>query len=236
MRFLVVQHLPIEPAAKLADLLGEAGHAMTVCHAQEEPIPTTLAGFEGLIVMGGPQSANDVHLPHIAAELALLEQAIATDFPVLGICLGAQLLARAAGGQISRAPVRELGWFPVFPTPASPTDPLFSPLPETGLCVFQWHGETFSLPEHGQLLAHHPNVTHQAFRLGSCQYGLQFHIEVDAPKIESWIEAGDSERKQLGTEGVAAIRDNLDRLAPMHAFCNTLMQAWLALAEARAAD
>ena len=112
-------------------------------------------------------------------------------------------------------------------------DPLFSPLPEAGLCVFQWHGETFSLPEEGQLLAHHPNVPGQAFRLGSCQYGLQFHVEVDAPKIESWIEAGDSERKQLGIEGLADIRDHLDRLAPMHAFCTTLMQAWLDLAQAR---
>jgi GMP synthase-like glutamine amidotransferase len=236
MRFLVVQHLPIEPAAKLAELLREAGHTMLVCHAQDEPIPTTLSGYDGLIVMGGPQSANDAHLPHIAAELALLKLAIDEDFPVLGICLGAQLLARAAGGRIGRAPIWELGWFPVFPTPASGADPLFSPLPETGLCVFQWHGETFSLPESGQLLAHHPNVPSQAFRLGSCQYGLQFHVEVDAPKIESWIEAGDSERKHLGNEGIADIRNNLDRVAPMHAFCTSLMQAWLGLAQDRASD
>ena len=144
-----------------------------------------------------------------------------------------RLLAQAAGGRITRAPVWELGWFPVFPTPASGADPLFSPLPETGLCVFQWHGETFSLPDRGQLLAHHPNVPSQAFRLGSCQYGLQFHMEIDAPKIESWIEAGDSERRQLGREGIAAIRDNIGRLAPMHAFCASLMQAWLKLAQAR---
>lgn len=233
MRFLTLQHLPIEPPALFADLLREAGHTLVVCHTQEQSVPTSLDDYDGLIVMGGPQSANDEHLEHIVAELALLKKAIAEDFPVLGICLGAQLLSRAAGGYVTRSPIRELGWFPVFPTPASAKDPLFSALPNTGLCVFQWHGETFSIPENASLLAHHPNVPSQAYRLGNYQYGLQFHLEVDAPKIESWIKVDDNARHQLGADGIAYIRDNIGRIPHMHGFCSTMMHAWLSLCQQR---
>jgi GMP synthase (glutamine-hydrolysing) len=234
MKFLVLQHLNIEPAARVADALSRAGHHVEVCHVQRMAVPATPAEYDGLIVMGGPQSANDEHLPYIRDELALLRQAIAEDFPVLGICLGSQLLARAGGAEVTRSPVWELGWYPLFPTPASAGDPLFSALPETGLCIFQWHGETFSLPDGAHLIAHHPNVPNQAFRLGSCQYGLQFHAEVDEPIIERWIGAGDDERRHLGPSGIEDIRLNLGRIDPMHAFCDGLMQAWMQLCQARA--
>jgi GMP synthase (glutamine-hydrolysing) len=233
MRFLVLQHKNIEPPARLADALSQDGHGIEACHVEQMPVPESLSGYDGLIVMGGPQSANDEHLPYIRDELALLKRAIADDFPVLGICLGAQLLARAGGAEVTRSPVWELGWYPVFPTPASAEDRLFSALPEGGLCIFQWHGETFSLPPGAMLLAHHPNVPNQAFRLGSCQYGLQFHAEVDVPVIERWIGAGDDERRHLGPDGVQDIRRNLARLNPMHGFCDAMMQAWLGLCQSR---
>ncbi|HXH65095.1 MAG TPA: type 1 glutamine amidotransferase [Mariprofundaceae bacterium] len=233
MRFLVLQHKDIEPPARLADGLAQAGHQIETCHVQRTPVPGSLSGYDGLVVMGGPQSAND-DLPYIHDELALLRLAVAEDFPVLGICLGAQLLAKAGQAHITRSPVWELGWYPVFPTPASAGDPLFSNLPEAGLRIFQWHGETFSLPAGAVLLAHHPNVPHQAFRLGRCQYGLQFHAEVDAPVIESWIEAGDDERRHLGPEGLRDIRQHMAETGPMHAFCDALVQAWLGLCQTRA--
>jgi len=233
MHFLVLQHKNIEPPARLADALSRGGHRIEACHVEQMPVPESLSGYDGLIVMGGPQSANDEHLPYIRDELALLERAIAEDFPVLGICLGAQLLAKAGQALITRSPVWELGWYPVFPTPASAGDPLFSVLPEAGLCIFQWHGETFSLPPGAMLLAHHPNVPNQAFRLGSCQYGLQFHAEVDEQIIERWIGAGDDERRHLGPDGILEIREYMTRIDPMHAFCEGLMQAWMRLCEAR---
>ncbi len=133
--------------------------------------------------MGGPQSANDNHLPYIRDELSWLEQRLAEGMPMLGICLGAQLMAKAAGGRVTGSPQRELGWYPVYPTADTVSDPLFAAMPESGLTVFQWHGETFSIPDRATLIASHPAVPSQAMRLGRAQYGLQFHVEVDAPLI-----------------------------------------------------
>jgi len=184
--------------------------------------------------MGGPMSANDVHLTYIRDEIRLLMQAVGTDFPVLGICLGAQLLAKAAGANIVPSPVRELGWYRLFPTPDARTDALFSSLPADGLDVFQWHGETFLLPKDATLLASCPKVPNQAFRLGSCQYGLQFHVEVDETTIHQWIEAGESERTYLGEKGVQDIFNaSRKQLSTMQQFCDIMCRNWLALARKR---
>jgi len=231
MRFLVLQHLCIEPPAQLADCLMKVGQTVeTIRIDKGEAIPDSLTNYAGLIVMGGPMSAND-DSPFIKEEIALLQQAIAQNFPVLGICLGAQLLAKAAGAEILPSPERELGWYPLFPTPDSASDPLFSSLPANGLNVFQWHGETFSLPDDATLLASCPNVPNQAFRLGSCQYSLQFHVEVDAPVIQQWIDAGESERAYLRENGIRKIlADTPQHLPAMRTFCDTMCNNWLKLA------
>jgi len=233
VKFLVIQHLAIEPAALIGECIEEAGHTLHAVMADEgDSLPESLRGYSGVVVMGGPMSANDTHLEYIAGELALLKQTIEADIPVLGICLGAQLLARAAGAGIMPSPVRELGWYRLLPVAAAADDPLFASLPASGMDVFQWHGETLSLPEGATLLASCTNVPHQAFRIGSSQYGLQFHIEVDEPAIEVWIEAGESERGALGSEGIEAIRrESPLRLPEAHRFCRQMVAAWLKLAE-----
>lgn len=233
MRILVWQHIQVEPPALLADVIRQQGHQVDTTLVQQ-PGPKSHDGYDGLIVMGGPQSANDVHLSYIAAELELLRQAIAADVPVLGVCLGAQLLAKAAGAKVLPSPVRELGWYKVLPTSAAKDDPLFALLPQAGLHVFQWHGETFSLPRDATLLATAQDVPHQAFRTGSCQYGLQFHVEADEALIRSWIAAGDDERRHLGKNGVAGIYADTHRYAAgAHGYCRNMCQAWLALIEGR---
>ncbi len=231
MRFLVFQHLGIEPPALIADCLLEAGHTLEIIHIHNgNAVPDILGGYAGLIVMGGPMSANDKKLPFIANEIRLLKDAVAQDFPVLGICLGAQLLAKAAGAEIAPSPRRELGWYPLLATLDGKADALFSSLSTEGLAVFQWHGETFSLPREARLLASCPEVPHQAFRLGTCQYGLQFHIEVDEAIIGLWVAASDGERKFLGTSGITKLEATTPkRLDAMHAFCRRMMQSWLAL-------
>jgi len=161
MHFLVLQHLDIEPPALIADELLEAGHTLATVHLdQGDALPESISHIDGIIIMGGPQSANDMHTGYIREELAWLEKVIEDGLPVLGICLGAQLMAKAAGAAISASPVRELGWYPVYRTTASETDPLFA-LMQDGLRVFQWHGETFSVPDTMTLTATHPDVPAQ---------------------------------------------------------------------------
>jgi len=230
MRFLVLQHLEIEPPALIGDYLHREGHMLEAVHIhRRDAIPDDLAGYTGLIVMGGPMSAND-HSPFIEEEINLLRQAIAQDFPTLGICLGAQLLAKAAGAEILPSPERELGWYKLLSTPDGKTDALFSSLPANGLRVFQWHGEAFSLPDSATLLASCSKVPNQAFRLGSCQYGLQFHVEVDAPIIHKWVDAGESERAHLGEKGIQNILfETPQYLSAMQSFCDTMCNHWLKL-------
>ena len=139
---------------------------------------------DGLIFMGGPMSVND-DLPYIRQELRLIEQAVARDKPVLGVCLGAQLIARALGGRVYKNPVKEIGWFAVRFTEAARADRLFAGLDGPEL-VFHWHGETFDLPAGAELLALSGGCRHQAYRMGENVYGLQFHLEVTPEMIADW--------------------------------------------------
>jgi len=226
MRFLILQHLDIEPPALIADVLEKAGHSLTTVHLDHNEALPGISSFDGVIIMGGPQSAND-NTDYIQAELVWLRAVIPTGMPMLGICLGAQLMAKAAGANIVPAPVRELGWFAVYHTDHTAEDPLFCKM-EDGLAVFQWHGETFTLADSMVPVTMHPDVPAQAFRLGKGQYGLQFHIEVNAEIIEEWIACGASERDHLGIEGIRQIHKDTElHLEPMQQYCRKMVQNWL---------
>jgi GMP synthase-like glutamine amidotransferase len=228
MHFLVLQHLDIEPPALIADTLLAAGHTLTTVHLnQGGKLPESTGHIDGAIIMGGPQSANDMQTSYIREELIWLEKALDNGLPMLGICLGAQMMAKAAGAKIFASPVRELGWCPVYQTSASEFDPLFA-LMQDGLTVFQWHGETFSIQDNMTLTVTHPDVPAQAFRLGRGQYGLQFHVEVKEHIIEDWIKAGDSERHHLGDSGINKLRSQTpEHLQTMQNFCRQMTRAWL---------
>jgi len=227
MKFLVIQHLDIEPPALIGEVLTSAGHQLTTVHLdQGEALPSSSHDYDGIIIMGGPQSAND-DTDYIKAELLWLKETLNQGLPMLGICLGAQLMARAAGAEITPSPVRELGWHPVYQTAESKNDPLFASMPE-GLAIFQWHGEAFSLTDEMTLLATHPDVAAQAFCLSKGQYGLQFHVEVDASIIEAWIAHGESERDALGIEGISLLhRESTLYMESMQQFCKEMTSNWL---------
>ena len=135
--------------------------------------------------MGGPMSAND-DLPYIRQELGLIERAAAAGKPVLGICLGAQLIAKALGARVYRNPVKEIGWYPITWTRAADRDALLAGLggQET---VFHWHGETFDLPGGRRVAGQFERCRHQAFRWGASVYGFQFHLEVTPEMIADWV-------------------------------------------------
>jgi len=233
MKVLVIEHLHIEPPALIGKVLTAHNIQLEYFDLKSLKTPSPLGDYAGLIIMGGPMSANDDHLPYIVRELELIRQAIGMRLPMIGICLGAQLMAKAAGGTVESSPKREIGWYPVLPTAAASNDPLFSLLPAAGQPLFQWHGETFSLPSMATLLATNPEVPAQAFRLHEGQYGLQFHVEVDSSIIEAWIKAGDSEREFLGESGIEAVRNGCaTHLEPMQELCRTMVRRWIPLLRA----
>jgi len=227
MNFLVLQHLDIEPPALIGEVLEHAGHRLTTVHLdQGEQLPSTYHDIDGILIMGGPQSANDAS-DYIKAELTWIEGAIKQGIPMLGLCLGAQLMAKAAGAEVFPSPVRELGWFPIYHTIETESDPLFGQMPD-GLAVFQWHGESFSLTDHMTPVAMHPDVPAQAFRLGKAQYGMQFHIEVSEGIVESWITFGASESAHLGAEGISLLhKDTSLYLESMQSYCRKMVNSWL---------
>jgi GMP synthase (glutamine-hydrolysing) len=181
-RVLVVQCAPSDPPGRLAEWLAEAGAELDV-HPLAE-LPETLAGYAGLVVLGGPQSAHDARLEPVRA---LLRAAVSAELPTLGICLGGQLLAAAHGGRVRPNPAGpELGAQLIAKRSAAATDPLFGPLPITP-DVVQWHYDAIStLPAGAVQLASSPGCEQQAFRLGRLAWGLQFHIETTPATVQAW--------------------------------------------------
>ena len=142
-----------------------------------------LGANDGIIVMGGPQSANDQEM---AAELRFIQQALDTKTPLLGICLGAQLIAKALGAKVYGNPEPEIGWAPVYLTDeAAGGDPVFEGLPSPST-VFHWHSETFLLPPGAVSLAYSDKCRQQAFRFHDTVYGVQFHPEITPEMIVDW--------------------------------------------------
>jgi len=230
MPILILQQVEHEPASLIEHVIHEAGWETHTIMTMEDLIPQALVNYSGLVVMGGHMSANDVHLGFIQSQISLLEWCIRYSVPVLGICLGAQLLAKAAGGEIIPSPVRELGWYRLHPTFFAIDDPLFGEMLDTGLDVFQWHGETFTLPETATLLATNPDVIHQAFKLNARQYGIQFHAEITEPLIHEWIEHGTSESAYLGDDGIKTLLEKTPKSLPAaRSFCRHMINQWLAL-------
>jgi GMP synthase-like glutamine amidotransferase len=186
---LVLRHEPFEHLGHIADIF--TGHKIPFRYRDlQEPVDpqagSQLQGHDGLVIMGGPQSANDP-LPGLAAEIEIIASAVEQQIPVLGICLGAQLIAKTLGARVYRNAEKEIGWAPVFFTEAAQSDPLFSGLPSP-TTFFHWHGETFDLPADTDWLAYSDLCRHQAFRYGKNVYGVQFHPEITPGMIVDWSD------------------------------------------------
>lgn len=138
------------------------------------------------VSMGGPMNVyEEDRYPFLREETVFLRRAVEAGLPVLGVCLGAQMIAKACGARVRKSPQKEVGWFDVFLTRAGRLDPLFSGLPET-FGVLQWHEDMFEVPRGGRLLASAAGCPHQAFRYRNA-YGLQFHVEVTREMVSEWF-------------------------------------------------
>jgi GMP synthase-like glutamine amidotransferase len=188
---LIVQHVGPEPSWAIGAALVRAGIRTDVRRTfAGDPVAPDASGYDGVVVMGGPMSAcSDDLFASRQAEVALLRHALGHGLPTLGVCLGAQLLALAAGGAVYPGPDGpEVGWSGVDLLPPCDRDALFAGFPHR-LRVLHWHGDTFDLPAGAQRLAHNARYPNQAFRVGEAAWGLQFHLEVTVDAVEGLLGA-----------------------------------------------
>ena len=215
-RLLVFQHVAHELLGTLHPLLTSAGFKLSYVNFGSHPgAQPTLDGYHGLIVLGGPMSVNDtVRLPHLTTEMKSIEEALRRDLPVLGICLGAQLIAKTLGSSVYPNKEKEIGWYDVSPTAEAAGDPLLGVFRKTEK-IFQWHGDTFDIPRDTLHLAFSALCAHQAFRYGTNVYGLQFHLEVDQPMIDRWLQV-DENKKEIGALGGMIDLERIHRETLLH--------------------
>ncbi|HEX4386364.1 MAG TPA: type 1 glutamine amidotransferase [Myxococcales bacterium] len=219
---LVFQHEPLEGPGSLGPLLPPGTR---IVRAWEEPIPSEP---DALLVLGGGMSAND-ELAFLRDEIEFIQRCVAAGKPVLGLCLGSQLLAKALGGSVFRAPRKEIGFYRVRMLPKARTDALFAEAP-ADFVAFHWHGDAFSLPPGAVPLASSTLTPLQAFRYGSRAWGAQFHPEMNLKLLRAFIETGSSDLDEAGVEPeslLAAAPRELPRLAQISA---EMFRRWLALA------
>ncbi|RBM10882.1 glutamine amidotransferase [Prauserella sp. PE36] len=187
-RLLVIQPDVTDPAGPLGEWLSEAGAELDVRLPPRDSLPSNLGAYDGLVCLGGGMSAEeDAKHPWLAEVRGLLATAAGTGVPTLGVCLGAQLLAVATGGKVVRgADGPEVGPALVAKKDAAWVDPLFADLPLMQ-DVWQFHTDVIErLPPGAELLASAPRYAHQAYRLNSCAYGVQFHIETTSAVVRQW--------------------------------------------------
>ncbi len=186
---VVVRHESPDRIRLAEDVFGKSGLGVGYVDLwRGHPLPTC-AEVSALVFLGGSMGVGDSNeFPFLAAEQKLVQEAVRQSIPLLGLCLGAQLLAAATGGKVFRAAHPSIGFLPVAKTMAADSDGLFS-----GFCatdrLLSWHKDTFTLPPRSQLLMTSDDTPNQAFRVGACAWGAQFHFEVDDSLLETWIES-----------------------------------------------
>ncbi|HEC12521.1 MAG TPA: type 1 glutamine amidotransferase [Acidiferrobacteraceae bacterium] len=225
-KLLISRHIACEGPGYLGEVLKQKGIGHhTVKVDAGEALPETLDGYDGLVLMGGPMSVNDT-LPWIPSALSLIRQAQEHDMPVLGHCLGGQLIAKALGGEVTPNPVPEIGWLPVQQV-AGPQGWL-NDVPQQ-FTAFHWHGESFSLPQGASRILASQACNNQAFVMGRT-LAMQCHIEVTAPMVPEWANlyadqiAQPTETVQSAQELTAGLERRIQDLMQI---ANKIYARWL---------
>ncbi len=203
---LVLQHVPHETLGMLAPCLESAGLSWQTVELyrrpRDPPMALPLGGAAGLVVLGGPMNVDQVErFPCLDLEVHWIREALERELPTLGVCLGSQLLAKALGARVSPNPRKEIGWYEIRLTPEAEADPLFEGVAPSQV-VFQWHGDTFELPDRAVHLARSELCVHQAFRYGTSAWGLQFHVEMTRDLVESWFAVPENRDEVAGLDDI----------------------------------
>ena len=200
---LVVQNTRTEGSGSLGELLANDGFTIHSVNAKHEKLPEKK--YSLLVILGAPESAND-DLPYLQAEQKLIKKTVDDNIPVLGICLGSQLIAKTFGGKVYRGPKKEIGFY--HDLKIDTDSKLFSGFTNP-FTVFHWHGDTFDLPEGAVRLAHSENYQNQAFQINSA-VGLQFHLEVNAEMVNLWLDKTREKLEQTPYIDPQKIRSDID--------------------------
>ena len=214
-KILSIQNISCETLGTLEDFLESDGYVLDKVLAPKDPIPQSAIEFSAIILLGGPMSVYE-GIPYLTKEQFLIRDAYRKNIPVLGVCLGSQLIAGALGGTVFRGAKKEIGWYDVKVTDKG-LDNLFKGLEKKELGVFQWHGDTYTLPQNAVVLAY-SDLYPQAFKIGSA-YGLQFHLEVTTDMIKVWTEEYREEIKREGIELEKIIARNSVQIEELNKKC-----------------
>jgi GMP synthase-like glutamine amidotransferase len=225
----IFRHIECEGPGYLGEVLAQRQLPYQLIRIDAgDPVPPSIAGCAGLVFMGGPMSVNDP-LPWVEQELQLIRAARQVDMPVLGHCLGGQLISKALGGSVTRNPVREIGWHAVRKAAGASAARWLDTVPDDPV-LFHWHGETFSLPAGAELLLENTHCAHQAFAIGNT-LALQCHVEMTAAMVREWAALYAQEIAQPGG-AIQSARDMLQhldaRIVAAQKVADALYEKWLA--------
>ena len=234
---LVLQHHPVENLGIIEQALGARGLKSEYVHSYAgQPVPGSMEGYDGLVLMGGPMGVyeNDRY-PWLNDEMRLAGRALEAEVPVLGVCLGSQLLAAVLGSRVRKGEAPEIGWHEVRLSGLAAGDPLWKEAASAAgrFRAFHWHGDIFDLPRGAGALASSEQTACQAFVYGPNAYGLLFHMEVTEKSAGDMIAAFDDEVLEAGLEGGDLLQETSARLPDLHRVGEPVYRNWAGLALGR---
>ncbi len=227
-----LQHVFAEPLGIIDEALEASGIGAEYIRVfAGNPVPGDMTGAAGLVVMGGSMGVYEqAEYPFLSQEIRLIEAALKAEKPVLGVCLGSQLLAAALGAEVKKGDRKEIGWFPVALTKAASTDRLFSEV-QRSFTAYHWHGDVFDLPGGAVSLASSAQTQCQAFSYQERAYGLLFHLEATHKIVEDMVRGFSGELDEEKIDGAEIIAQTRKHLTQLQRIGAPVFQRWASLIE-----
>lgn len=231
-KIIAFQHICIETMGLIAECLIDAGHRFEYVRLFDgEPVPKAVDDIDGIVIMGGPMGVYDSdRYRFLRNELQLIEMAIKESKPILGVCLGSQLIASALGSQVRKGDRKEIGWQPVSLNDSASEDCLWQNIPDTFM-AYHWHGDVFDLPKGSVGLAFSKSAPCQAFRYGKKVYGILFHMEVDNVIVSRMVNQFRGELIGEGLDKKRIKQDTETYLPALKRIGREVFKGWASLIE-----